>query len=283
MRAIGSTMTSVLAPSYVNVTERPGQAASRIQLEMLEGRYRWAAEQAREKDVLEAGCGAGMGLPVVAKVARLVQAGDVDAENLRAARAACAGLTNIGLRIFRAQELPFPGESFDLVLLFEAIYYLPDARRFFREARRVLRPGGTLLMVTVNPQWTGFNPSPLQTRYLSACDLRTDLQEAGFAAQVRGAFPEAAGWTSSAIGAIRRAAVALKLVPRSMRGKALLKRIFYGRLQAVRALTGASGQAPTLEELDGRAATSRYRVLYVTAQKGGAQKGGAQKGGAQKS
>jgi SAM-dependent methyltransferase len=272
MRAIGSTMTSVLARSYVNVTERPGQAASRIQLEMLEGRYRWAAEQARDKDILEAGCGAGMGLPVLAKVARSVQAGDVDAENLRAARVACSGHRNVALRMFRAQELPFPGESFDLVLLLEAIYYLPDAGRFFREARRVLRPGGRLLIVTANPDWTGFNPSPLKTRYLTAGDLLADLRKASFAAQIQGAFPETSTWTTWTIGLVRRAAVALKLVPRTMRGKALLKRIFYGRLQAVQALTDASGQPPRLEELDGRAATSRYRVLYVTAEKGGAQK-----------
>jgi SAM-dependent methyltransferase len=234
---------------------------------MLEARYRWAAEQAREKDVLEAGCGAGMGLPVLAKAARSVQAGDVDAENLCAARAACAGHRNIAIRAFRAQELPFPGESFDLVLLFEAIYYLPDARRFFAEARRVLRPGGTLLIVTVNPEWTGFNPSPLMTRYLSARDMLAHLSEAGFASRVEGAFPETASWTGWMIGLVRRAAVALRLVPRTMRGKARLKRIFYGRLQAVRTLTDASGVPPRLEALDGRAATSRYRVLYVTAQK----------------
>jgi SAM-dependent methyltransferase len=267
MRATGGAMNSVLASSYISVTEQPGQPASRIQLEMLSARYGWAAEQAREKDVLEAGCGAGMGLPVLAKVARSVQAGDVDAGNLRAARAACAGLTNIALRVHRAQELPFPAESFDLVLLFEAIYYLPDGGRFFAEARRVLRPGGTLLIVTVNPEWTGFNPSPLKTRYLSARDLLADLTEAGFATRVQGAFPETASWTSGMIGLVRRAAVTLKLVPRTMRGKALLKRIFYGRLQAVRALTGVSVQPPKLEELDSRAATSRYRVLYVTAQK----------------
>jgi len=260
-------MSSVLAPSYISVTEQPGQPASRIQLEMLEARYGWAAEQARDKDVLEAGCGAGMGLPVLAKVARSVQAGDVDAENLRAARVACAGLTNIALRLFRAQELPFPGESFNLVLLFEAIYYLHDAGRFFAEAQRVLRPGGTLLLVTVNPEWTGFNPSPLKTRYLSAGELLAEMTEAGFEARVQGAFPETAGWISSVIGRIRRAAVVLRLVPRTMRGKVLLKRIFYGRLEAVRALTDASGRPPRLEELDGRAATSRYRVLYVTAQK----------------
>ncbi len=259
-------MNAALARSYVHVTERPGQPASRIQLEMLEARYSWAAEQARGKDVLEAGCGAGMGLPVLAEAARSVQAGDVDPQNLRAARAACAGHARIALRPFRAQELPFPEKSFDLVLLFEAIYYLPDARRFFQETQRVLRPGGTLLIVTVNPEWTGFNPSPLKTRYWSAAELLRTLGEAGFAARVQGAFPETTTWTTRAVGLVRRAAVALNLVPRTMRGKALLKRIFYGPLQAVPPLAGASILPPALEEL-GMAGSRRHRVLYATAQK----------------
>ena len=105
-------MNPALARSYLTVTEQPGQPASRIQLEMLEARYAWAAEQAREKDVLEAGCGAGLGLPALARVARSVQAGDVDAENLRAARAACAGHANVTLRAFHAQNLPFPDRGF---------------------------------------------------------------------------------------------------------------------------------------------------------------------------
>jgi len=260
-------MNPALARSYLDVTEQPGQPASRIQLEMLEARYAWAANQARGKDLLEAGCGAGMGLPALADVARSVQAGDVDAGNLRAARAACAGRVNIALRMFPAQELPFPNESFDLVLLFEAIYYIPDARRFLEETRRVLRPGGTLLIVTVNPEWTGFNPSPLKTRYWSARELLALLQEAGFESRVQGAFPETTSWTASAIRLVRRAAVGLNLVPRTMRGKALLKRIFYGRLQAVPALTGASSQRPALEELHEAASVRRCRVLYAAAQK----------------
>jgi SAM-dependent methyltransferase len=270
----GSKMNAAIAPSYLGVTEQPGQPASRIQLEMLEARYGWAAAQARGKDVLEAGCGAGLGLAVLADVARSVEAGDVDRELLRAARAACAGHANIAIRAFRAQELPFPKESFDLVLLFEAIYYLPGARRFLEEARRVLRPGGTLLIVTVNPEWTGFNPSPLSTRYWSAGDLFKALREAGFAARVQAAFPETATWAAWATDVVRRAAVAMRLVPRTMRGKALLKRIFYGRLKAVPQLVGASVQPPALEELnelnelDARPVTpSRYRVLYVTASK----------------
>jgi SAM-dependent methyltransferase len=259
-------MNPALAPSYLSVTEHPGQPASRIQVEMLEARYSWAARLACGRDVLEIGCGAGLGLSVLAKVARSVQAGDVDSENLRAARAACAGPANIALRTFDAQDLPFPQAWFDLALLFEAIYYLPDARRFLEEARRVLRPGGTLLIVAVNPEWEGFNPSPFKTRYWSAVDLAAGLREAGFTARVEGAFPEAGGWGARAIGLIRRAAVMLRLVPRTMRGKAWLKRIFYGRLQAVPPQAGAWSQPPRLEEL-GVTGSRRHRVLYVTAQK----------------
>ncbi len=259
-------MNPALARSYSTVTEQPGQPASRIQLEMLDARYAWAAEQAREKDVLEAGCGAGMGLPAIGRVARSVQAGDVDAENLRAARAACAAHANVAVRAFHAGELPFPSESFDLVLLFEAIYYVPDVRRFLKEARRVLRPGGTLLIVTVNPEWDGFNPSPMKTRYWSAPDLLAALREGGFAARVQGAFPETASLNTWAIAFVRRAAVALNLIPRTMRGKALLKRIFYGRLTAVPPLAGASLVSPPLAELDA-AGSYRYRVLYATAHK----------------
>jgi len=259
-------MNPALAPSYLTVTEQPGQPASRIQLEMLEARYAWAAMQAREKDVLEAGCGAGLGLPVLGRVARSVQAGDVDAENLRAARAACAPHANIAVRAFGADQLPFPSASCDLVLLFEAIYYLPDVGRFLQETQRVLRPGGTLLIVTVNPQWPGFNPSPLSTRYWSARDLFALLREGGFAARVQGAFREKAGWTSSVITVVRRAAVALNLIPRTMRGKAVLKRIFYGRLHAVPQLAGTSSVSPRLEEL-GTAGSRHHRVLYATGQK----------------
>ncbi len=221
-------MNPAAALSYVDVTEQPGQPASGMQLEMLEARYGWAAAQAKGKDVLEVACGAGMGLPILAEAARSIQAGDVDPDNLELAKQACAGFKNVALRRFGAPELPFRDESFDLVLLFEAIYYLRDAARFFEETRRVLRPRGTLLIVTVNPEWRGFNSSRLATRYWRACELRSELNAGGFEARVQGAFPESSGWSPAAIGLLRRAAARLKLIPRTMRRKAVFKRMFYG-------------------------------------------------------
>ena len=51
-----------------------------------------------------------------------------------------------------ATELPFPDESFDLVICIEVLRYLDrsDIRQALREIRRVLRPGGTMFLTMVN-------------------------------------------------------------------------------------------------------------------------------------
>ena len=43
-----------------------------------------------------------------------------------------------------ASDLPYPDESFDVVLFFESPCHFPDRGRFFQEVHRVLRPGGRL-------------------------------------------------------------------------------------------------------------------------------------------
>jgi SAM-dependent methyltransferase len=45
-----------------------------------------------------------------------------------------------------ACELPFDVGAFDVVTAVECIFHFPSRRRFFSEARRVLRPGGTLMV-----------------------------------------------------------------------------------------------------------------------------------------
>src|SRR5207249_3967120 len=90
-----------------------------------------------------------------------------------------------------AQSLPFIDGSFELAVMFEAIYYLADPEQFIEECRRVLVPGGTLLLSTANREWTGFTSSALATRYLSASELCALLARHGFSPTVLGAFPAA--------------------------------------------------------------------------------------------
>lgn len=261
-------MKAVAIPDFSRVTERPGQKASALQMRMLQARYGWAARYAVGADVLEAACGAGLGLGMLARLARSVAAGDLDEANLAAARETYQNAPGISLRRLDAMELPYPEESFDLVLLFEALYYLPSPARFFAEAWRVLRPQGRLLIASVNPAWTGFNPSPYSVYYHTAAELARELEAAGFAAEIQAGFPERDSWRDRAVDWIRRRAAHLRLIPRTMAGKALLKRVFYGRLERLPSqLEAAAIQPEQMTAADECADLSRFRVLYAAARK----------------
>jgi SAM-dependent methyltransferase len=259
-------MQSFLRADFSTVTEQPEQRATRLQLAMLSARYAWAAKHAVGKDVLEAACGAGLGLGWIARAARSVEAGDVDDTNVRMARETYFARDKIRVRRMDALQLPFERASLDLVLLFEAIYYLPDAATFFREAKRVLRPEGQLLIATVNPEWSGFHPSPFHTRYYSAADLRASLDAAGFEAEIRAGFAERRGVVDRAIGMVRKTAGRARLIPNTMLGKAFLKRIFYGSLEAIpRELVPGDSTGESPVGLQAGMDLSGYRTLYVAA------------------
>ncbi|MDR7550715.1 MAG: class I SAM-dependent methyltransferase [Armatimonadota bacterium] len=254
-----------MSRSFASVTELPGAGATREQLSMLYTRYRLAARHAAGKDVLEVACGPGIGLGYLARAARVVVGGDVDETMLRQARATY-GPT---MRLVRldAHALPFAGRSFDLVLLYEALYYLSAPERFLREARRLLRPAGTLLISTVNRLWDGFNPSPYSVRYFSAQELQALLRREGFEAELYAAFPARAhGVREAMLASLRRAAVSLHLIPPSMKGKTVLKRLVYGPLAALpsEAQDGMAAEAP-LVPVEAENGATGFKVLYAVA------------------
>lgn len=75
-------------------------------------------------------------------------------ENLLPRGARCVGLDVEGnpygvADVVSNELLPFPDESFDLVMCIQAFHYMPDAERSVSEFARVLRPGGTALVTSV--------------------------------------------------------------------------------------------------------------------------------------
>lgn len=248
--------------SYVPVTELPGSGATDEQLRMLAARYQLAAERTIGRDVLEVACGPGIGLGYLARGARRVVGGDVDERLLLTARRHYGG--RIPLVRLDAQALPFAAGMFDAVVLFEALYYLQEPGRFLAECRRVLRPGGAVLISTVNKDWRGFNPSPHSTRYLSAPELRALLESQGFTAELSGGFPPSAPTLrAKALGLARDAAVRLRLIPRTMRGKERLKRLAYGRLAPLPVELTDGPPSPRPVPLEGRKPVDDFKILYA--------------------
>jgi ubiquinone/menaquinone biosynthesis C-methylase UbiE len=252
-----------MARDYTTVTDVPGIKASREQLAMLYTRYRYAAQFCEGKDVLEVACGAGQGLGYLAKKARQVVGGDYTDHLLQVARRHYGEAMPL-LRL-DAHTLPFRDSSFDVVILYEAIYYLSYPERFVEECRRVLRDRGVLLICTVNREWPDFNPSPFSTQYFSAKELSELLQKHQFRVELLGGFRVAKESTRDAVvSSIKQIAVALRLMPKTMKGKEFLKRIFFGKLVPLPSeVADGMAEYSSLQPVSHDSTVSGYKVLYV--------------------
>lgn len=252
---------------FDTVTEIPGTAADAEQLAMLHTRYGWAGDLAAGKEVLEVACGSGIGLGHLATRAARVVGGDYDPRLVAIARG--QHRNRLDIRQADAQSLPYDDASFDVVLLFEAIYYLPNPELFVQEAYRVLRPGGSLLVCTANCERPDFNLSPFSTRYLSAKALHQLLEKYGFDPTMYAAFPLRPSGTIGRIRhAVRRAAVRLHLVPKTMKWKSRVKRLIFGKLEPLPAMLGVELVAKQpLVEVDPMQPVHDYKVLYGRARR----------------
>jgi ubiquinone/menaquinone biosynthesis C-methylase UbiE len=110
------------------------------------GGREWVCSRARG-DVLELAAGTGRNFACYPADVRLT-AIDLSPAMLELARlhAREAG-RDVDLRLGDAQALQFPDESFDTVTCTLALCTIPDDRAAVAETRRVLRPGGRLLLL----------------------------------------------------------------------------------------------------------------------------------------
>lgn len=98
--------------------------------------------------VLEVGVGTGLSLtayPTHCEVVGIDLAQDM--LDQAADKIQEQGWRHISLRQMDALNLSFPDDTFDYVMAFHVVSVVPDATRLLDEARRVLRPNGTLVVI----------------------------------------------------------------------------------------------------------------------------------------
>jgi SAM-dependent methyltransferase len=106
----------------------------------------WVSGRARG-DVLELAAGSGRNFPYYGRETRLT-AQDISPVMLGLARNRATTLgRDVVLQVGDAQALNFPDAHFDSVVCTLGLCTIPDERRAVREAWRVLRPGGRLLLL----------------------------------------------------------------------------------------------------------------------------------------
>jgi len=123
--------------------------------------FELAGSPPRSLRVLEAGTGFGLGLVLLAALGAEHASGvEIVPWQVDFARLAKSSLpddysSRVEPVVGDVGELPYPSESFDVVLSLEAISHYLDYPPFLDEAHRVLRPGGVLVISDGN---NGLNP-----------------------------------------------------------------------------------------------------------------------------
>ncbi len=101
--------------------------------------------------VLDAGCGKGVftqELAIRVGESGVVHAIDLQAEMIEAAqrRIANVGLNNVRFSLSGLEKLPLESETIDAVVMISVLPMTVDKRMVLRELKRVLKPGGTLVL-----------------------------------------------------------------------------------------------------------------------------------------
>jgi SAM-dependent methyltransferase len=101
--------------------------------------------QLEGKRILDIGCGLGMYVEQFRQYSTDVHGVDVDADKV-----AEASLRLPNIHQAPGEALPFPDDTFDVILLNEVIEHVDDDQLTIREAYRCLRPGGQIVIFAPN-------------------------------------------------------------------------------------------------------------------------------------
>lgn len=144
--------------------------------------------------VLDAGCGEGYGLPMLAEAgAGRVIGVDLEPTVVDHVAATYAVDPRIEAHCAELMALPLGDDEVDLVVSFQVIEHLHDIDGYLASLRRVTRPGGRVLIAT--PNRLTFTPgsdtpvNPFHTREFTASELTDQLESSGLVVEmVHGVF-----------------------------------------------------------------------------------------------
>ncbi|MBO4299564.1 MAG: class I SAM-dependent methyltransferase [Clostridia bacterium] len=101
-------------------------------------------ERVRGMDVLEVATGPGLLAKKVAPYAKTMLATDYSAGMIAEAMKGEIP-ANLRFEVADAAALPYAGDSFDAVIISNALHVMPEPEKALREIDRVLKPGGLLI------------------------------------------------------------------------------------------------------------------------------------------
>lgn len=155
-----SSTDSALTTRYDNMAEgydrgrnvsEPAPFINRMEIKVI---AEWVCD-GRESLVLDVPCGTGRLTVILAQLSERVIAADISTGMIAVAneKIRSEGINNVDILRINSRRLPFPGNTFDIVLCVNFFHLIPnnEKRIFMGEFRRILKPGGRLILENVSP------------------------------------------------------------------------------------------------------------------------------------
>ena len=182
--------------SFLENTRSPAGLGGKLMVRMMNvghralarGGLRFLPLSAHPKS-LDCGCGGGANIRTLLKkcpqgIVKGVDISDVSVTTARRVNRSAIADGHCAVWQESVDELIFAADWFDAVTAFETVYFWPDLPKSFREIRRVLRPGGTLLICNEcsgdAPGDEAWTKKIAGMRIYPAAELQRLLEQAGF-------------------------------------------------------------------------------------------------------
>jgi ubiquinone/menaquinone biosynthesis C-methylase UbiE len=172
------------AATYASQCQKPTGWLGRVVLWNMNSRHSkvtdWGLSHisVRKSDIiLDVGCGGGR---TVSKLAAIAPQGKVYGLDFAEASIAAAKKTNaqwiamgrVEIREGSVSQMPFADHTFDLVTAVETHFWWPDLPADMREVLRVLKPGGTLLIIAEIYKGASTRTARLAEKYLPLSGMK---------------------------------------------------------------------------------------------------------------
>lgn len=118
--------------------------------------------------ILDIGCGGGLVSEPLARLGASVTGIDPSDTNVEVARLHAAPFADLDLayRATTAEALAAAGETFDVVLALEVVEHVTDVTAFLETAAGMVRPGGLIVVATINRTLKAFGLAIVGAEYV---------------------------------------------------------------------------------------------------------------------
>ncbi len=145
-------------------------------------------------DVLELGAGNGTYSAILARIARKLYVTDLSEDMMQVCAKRLEGNPNVTIEKQDCCALTYPDNRFDVVVMINLLHVIPDPAEALAQCRRVLKPGGSLVVVSFTSEGMAFlaklgmifrylrafGKPPTKSRTLTVASTRTLLEAQEF-------------------------------------------------------------------------------------------------------